>query len=1062
MTHHARPLALLLALSLAAPAGPARAECPSHPADLAPGVLGDEVPTPTWTVYGDGALNVQDVLTLLQAAVSSRILAWEEPFSMDCPSPPGDIAPGTEVSGVFTPDMTDGALNVSDVIVALRLAVGLITLDPDYVRPVVGDARSGDRVIAGEVLDGVNGGGLPGVTVSAFSADAPVGSVLTDAAGAFLLQGLPTGEILLELDGSTSTAPTGKFSTLELVVESDSEGTTVLRSITLPDEEDPDGVTDKFTADETGTVDTEIDLSNTDGDVGIATGPGSKIENDDGPVDGEVDLAATPVDGDELPGELTDEDTGDDLSGTGAVAVSPADGKFTAGSGFAARRKGLVPAGFDLTLPNRRGLPVDTAVDIWRWEGSAGRWVNHTFATGFGGVVVDLGGPTAVFAAGAATQGGIYAAALPIDFGCTTILTGRVIDQHDVPLPGVFVDSDLGVFDVTGPDGTFYFEAFPAYSGVDIGDCAAMGFDLRLRGGLDLGGASDVVSVSELDVFLGGYTDLLDLVLSVPDEACLSGLVLKNGVPESGPVSLDGPDPGTLTANAEGRFFASGLTPGEYTASFQFSGEMSERDFDFELFPRQCSTVRLEVNEGAGSRRIEVRVSLDHDDDLLTPGLPATGALVELRGTDAVSMNGLQAVTGPTGRAVFEGVNGPFHVLTLIEGPIPGADPPPGEPTPWYRVGASLTSNAPTGRIGLPLMPPPAVDVDGLEDPPGLIMGTISNLPTPAFEEFQAIAVLPRGHFAGTDPWGGVDGSDYSAPAFARPFDLAFGLYDGQPPFQALELGFFGPFQCPEPIDPYDVPIVIENLDYSTIDPLFFDTLVDVTYSGFVTGVKEQLMDLLGKGADGRGFYTYLDYTGPGEAPPATARIPDPLSAGALPWELWLEVGSEPYGPGESSQFCIVPLPEPLGSSVHVGFLPPPSFSPWSFGANTTLADVLSTPIQFDSSGLSPPNGYDALGYYTNSYEPPPGEPQQTWFVVYLAPASLQQAVLPPTPVPLLFPDRELAVLIQSVRSSALPTDFEILFDDQVDDRLAGALDTATPACASDDSDSTYIDPDVP
>ena len=1066
MTARTARLALSLCLALGLLAGSVRAECPSHPADLAPGVLGDEMPTPTWTVLGDGAINVQDVLALLQAAVTSQVLAWEEPASEDCPMVPGDIAPGSEDGMTYSPDMLDGAVNVSDVIIALRLAVNLIAVDPAYIRPVVGDARAGDRVVAGDVVDSVNGAGLPGVTVSAFSSETPVGSVQTDGDGAFLLQGLPGGDLRLLVDGTTSTAAAGKFSTLQVVITSDTEGTTTLRSITLADEEDPSGVTDKFMADETGTVDMEIDLSNSDGDVGLSSGPGGKIENDDGPVDGEVDLSVSPLDGEELPEELSDEDSGDDLNGTGAVAVSPADGKFTAGSGFAARQKGAIAAGFDLTLPNRKNFPVGTTTEIWRWQGADGRWVNHTFETGFSGTVIDLGdGMSAVFAAGAATQGGIYAASKALDFGCTIALTARVVDQFGTPLPGVFVDSDLGVYTQTGPDGSFFIDYFPAYSGVDIGDCVGIGFDLTLRGGLSLGGSQAVVSVDAMDVFPGDFLDLLDLELSVPDDACLSGLVLKNGVPQSGPVAIMGPENFVRMADAEGRFFASGLTPGEYTASFAFSGEAFERDFDFELFPRTCSTVRLEVNEGDGARRVEVHVFFDHDADLLTPGLPATGALVELKGTDTGSMGGLTSVVGPSGVAVFEGVDGPFHVLAQLDVPIPQEFPEPGVPAPFARLGASLTTNAmPTHRVGLMLVPPGELD-DTYEPPPGFMSGTISNLPPTDFDFAFVPSLLRRGHWDFT----GFDGSifagtgEYTAGALTTPYDLMVGHYDQTfIPYLPLEFGFFGPFQVPEPAFQGDIPELMEDLDYGSIQPLAFASPLDLSFTGFLTSSNIKLVDLLGRAAAGRQFVTGLAESASIGPPPSSLWVPDPASPGGAPWDLFLEVASEAYAYEFSSQFCLVPLPSPLPMTLPVDFLNPPDINGWSMDPSATVAEALSTPIQFDTPGSTPPNGYDALSYFVGQTATPPGEPEVSFFVVYLPSSLLQQAVLPPTPWPVLFEDREFVVGVQSIRGLGLPAEFETLFDDKINEHFLAILDATTPVCSSDSNELTYLAPELP
>jgi hypothetical protein len=1054
-------LSALMLLSLTS--SRASANCSPHPADIAPGVLGSEMPVPSWTVIGNGSIDVQDVLALLNAAVGNTIPVWTPPVEPGCVPLPGNIAPGTQDEGFSPPRWTptpDGVVDVVDVLVGLRMAVALVVLDPEWLEPVVSDAGVGDRVVAGSVIDSISSLGLPEVLVTALQADTPVGQTGTDAEGKFLLQGLPSGTLKLLLDGSGSTAG-GKFSTLEVEIEVDTQATTSVQPITLADETDPDGASGKFTGDESGTVDEEIDLSSGDGNVGLATGPGGKIEVDGEPADGEVDLSVVPIEGEDLPEEVTNPDTGDGVSSTGEAAVGPADGKFTGGgSGLTLGADG--PPGFDLTLPNRSGLPIGTMVDIYHWAG--GEWVNCTALSGRGGVVVDIGsGMTAVFAAGVATQGGLYAAVRPIDLNCTSELLGRVIDEAGMPLEGVFIRTSVGTTGFTDEFGMFYLPNVPAYTGLDGNDCQARGYEVYVRGGLELGGIWTSVTVEDFQTGPGTQVDLGDIELSVPNEGCLSGLVLANGVPLSGPVTITGPDSGVLVADAEGRFFQSGLAPGDYRAAFLFPGEDIAREFDFEIRSRLCTAIRLALTEGSGSQRLTVELIYDEDDDFLTPNGPLPGALVRIVGSDPTSSQGLEGITGPNGRVVFDSVDPPYDIVAVKDMAMPpqlsgGRPLVEGDPEPFMRIGAGIMSPAPLGHVSLLLGLPLTIDEpDTYEE--ASVQGVISNLPMlPAGKQYFA-APLRRG--LAESPYGGfVDGEtgDYFTGGSFGDFDIAVGLQSLTWPNRIMEINLFGPFRVLPPATMYDAALLEQDLDYGSSAPIRFDQTLNLTYQGFLTTANYKDIGISGQRPDGRSFWVLDALIGDGAPLPTSTTVPDPASTDLnLALEIWSE-GDDILG----AQGCFVPLPSPLPATLQVQFNGPPDFRNLP-GLSLTLEEAVNGPIEYDTTSLPSTRGFDVLFAETLHEIPRPDGLAASSFRRYLpAAAPFGQGSIGPTPRPFVFEDSDVFYLLDTFRGAGFPASHVELFGPGLEGTLAGIPYQPDPVCIGSRGKGFYVEPELP
>lgn len=122
---HLAVLLAALALSLAPGSSAAVSQAAG---DVAPGTLDTSTTPPIWRPAGDGAVTVADIVALLRTSVGLQEML---PGVTDCPngSPVlGDIAPGALAATATTPAWVaggDGAIDVADVVAALRVAVAL-------------------------------------------------------------------------------------------------------------------------------------------------------------------------------------------------------------------------------------------------------------------------------------------------------------------------------------------------------------------------------------------------------------------------------------------------------------------------------------------------------------------------------------------------------------------------------------------------------------------------------------------------------------------------------------------------------------------------------------------------------------------------------------------------------------------------------------------------------------------------------------------------------------------------------------------------------------------------
>lgn len=120
--------AAALALAVVVAPAPSPAACPTALGDVAPGVLDPSTSPPTYWIEGDGEVNTGDVVVLLRHVAVLHDVRWSEAAS-GCPRAlPGDVAPGRIDEGTQPATWVqhpDDAVDLGDVIVLLRLAVGL-------------------------------------------------------------------------------------------------------------------------------------------------------------------------------------------------------------------------------------------------------------------------------------------------------------------------------------------------------------------------------------------------------------------------------------------------------------------------------------------------------------------------------------------------------------------------------------------------------------------------------------------------------------------------------------------------------------------------------------------------------------------------------------------------------------------------------------------------------------------------------------------------------------------------------------------------------------------------
>jgi hypothetical protein len=449
----------------------------------------------------------------------------------------------------------------------------------------------------------------------------------------------------------------------------------------------------------------------------------------------------------------------------------------------------------------------------------------------------------------------------------------------------------------------------------------------------------------------------------------------------------------------------------------------------------------MEVSAGAGSRRLQVLVLTDDDDNPDTPAVPQLGALVHLTGTDAVSADGLLGTTTADGMVQFDRVSGPFGVSTMVEAVEPGTE---FLPTQRRRVGAGLWTSAPAGQATL-LMPPSTWPQPSF--PTGTAYGDVLNLPAAGPEEFWGLVAVPVGAADRRDAQveRALHPPNFGWSANVEPgvphWLLVKRIRQEAPSFVELtrEVAWLGPFTVP---DDGDFPQLVQDLDYATAQRFIFDVPLPLSHVDAQPLNSGWAVDVLAAGPDGRRARARVDQ-GSFSALPAQVLVVDPATAPSG-WSFRLGV-LRPLGTGGFlGQSCVVELPAPLPDPLVVDELFPATLFAPGDDQTYTVAALDPFVATYAPRDELPAHGFDLLRYSGLSVLP--DEQVEVIFDLFGPPLrgdglSSVMVEFPPTPLPMVVPSGFPSLLLRTVRSDAFPADHERLLDFGFEPELRAVID---------------------
>jgi hypothetical protein len=734
----------------------------------------------------------------------------------------------------------------------------------------------GSISFAGTVL-GPNGAGLQGAVVQVVG---PSGTkqATTDANGNFIVLQPPTGLVLVHIDGSN--VPGGTFASLELALTVGGGASNLTQPVVLPD------------LDAGATLSVPVDGNGQTSGVMTLTAPdGSALSIPDmttillhgaipaGPVDVNVTAVPAinvpmPLPGQQDPGAF--------------VTIQPPDASFN-------------PA-LDITLPNTRGFPLGTMVDIWSFDHGLGMWVNRSDETGNQGTVVDIGGQEFIVATGVITEGGWHAGTLPVDPTCATTITGIVGAEMLLPLPppiftpveDVLISLSTGQFARTDASGRFTITSVPAYDASMLPTvCLASAVELRAIAPVSFGAGQVSMTIAAGTIVTGGTTDVGAIEIPVTDTGSLVGSVTDGGAGVEGTVSITGTATLTAETDENGAFFVSAMDPGPYTASFTFpTGIESE---NFTIVAHQTTSISLSAGPPPTGGPVDVKVL---DFSASPAGTPVNDACVTLVGA---SGGPLFQTTGANGVAAFNNApSGPFTVTAQVETTIPFG---------ILRLGATVVGANPVGSPRTIVIP--FLDDGGIVSPltpDATLDGTLLNVPANA--DFDFLVETESG--AGFQGAGTAPGNAFSAMVPSGvPLDTAVIATD-QVTGAILSV------------------VLVPGLtlttgqtlmqDYDFANACLFDRPVTATYTN-VPAHPNFFGSLELRGA-GNLDYPFAD----GAASlPTSFSWPDLSLAKLAGFDPFLEVASEDLSVSFAASFCELGLGHTTPTSITVNFLGVPT-----------------------------------------------------------------------------------------------------------------------------------------
>ena len=875
--------------------------------------------------------------------------------------------------------------------------------------PQSGD--TGQRTLSGTVLQ-PSGAPLPGVTVTAGNPS----NAVTDGDGNFIILDPDLGTIDIVFDGATASVPGSTFPELLLQVTVNATGTTVMPPVTMPDLDDPASADTDVAVDSGGTATTAFSAQGTGGDTGVSGPSGTAITIGGQPASGTVNLSITPVAPEAVPVALPESAA---LDPAAFVTIRPAGAQFDTGGGL----------GLDVRLPNDRGFPVGTMVDVWSFDYDEGQWENRSQETGNQGQVVDLGGGLfAIDSSGVITEGGSHCAVLPIDGTCATTVRGRVIDQNGDPIPGTSLATSLGQLASAGADGTFSVPNVPAYVVADLPACTRIAMAIDFLAPVDFGAAASTVTIPATTIVSGGVTNLGDIVITVPNAGGLAGLVADNGAGVAGAmVDVVGPTTATVTAGPSGSFFRTGMLPGAYTASFLFTGDPAPTEVAFSITANETTTIGLQRSAGTGARSITVLVLFNETPSPQPTIPPAAGAKVLLVGSDTGSAGGIVGVTNALGQVTFDDVDGPFTVTAQLDLALPWA------PDEVGRVASTLLDIQPaSGAIGVLLFgfgkELGAFDAD--------LSGTVSNRPTLGQDEVLFLDASLRGdeerffNFAQADP---TTGAYTMVIPSGEILDQALTHRDTGGITKAAMLAFgIGPASSGGTIT--------RNFDYGSSAVIPFDQTVSMTYNNAFssptsTGVGLTIEDP-STTLRAEKWFGLSDFT-----LPATVDIADVADSNLSGLKVYLDAYELelPTANAIAEHEYFTRLTS-TPTALTIDFEDTPTVTSPAVDATLTVAQARMLPINFASVTGGLTGGFGIVEIY--SEDPGVGVDRTQWTI--LLPRSRSSLTLPPTALPIFGPNGRYELEVEVVTMTGAPLDFDATFNENVAANIQSVIDPDT------------------
>lgn len=902
--------------------------------------------------------------------------------------------------------------------------------------------ESGAPILTG-LLRSPFGQPLAGVTVSveALPTEGSGGKgevivVETSSAGSFFVDDPPVGPTRITLDGSTQDGTPGDFARQVVVLDLPGADTTELPlPVVLPDLAHPDRAEQLgLPVGPGGAAQLPIDAESPALPLSLSGPAGTTIQIGGSAASGSVDLILVPVAPDALPRPLRD-GGGLPLDAASYAFIDPPDATFG--------------TGLDLLLPNDRGFPAGTNLELWRFDAAAGAWIPAgNEGTGSTRVTVDGEG---VLASSQVRHGGYLALARAVDPGCaTTVQLSVLAAGTNAPLPGVAVTLALGAAGRTDINGELVLPLVPAYDPSQLPACTPIPIFVTVTAPATAGGGQIQAELAAGNVVPGGVTGLGPFLLTLPITGSVVGRLVDNGQPiAGGTIQLDGPTDLAVLSDDQGRFFHGALPPGSYVASHVFTGADGPTEVAFGVALHGATAIAVERSGGQGSEDVTVRVlrpALSEGE----PPVPLAGVKVTLAGSDPFSSEGLVATTNAAGRASFTSVDPPYDVSAQLTQALGDGS--------TALVTSSLLGVEPTGDdIGLPLH---GVFLSSEPVPDSRFVGTVLNLPEPEGDLEQTYEVLAFPVEPGQGPAFFaevfVDGSYELEVLSGRAYHLL--LREITTDFSDL---------LDEQVFVSGVRLMLEagdpgpggelTLDFDLLDAAFvpFESELPLTLNGLPSpaNLGRLTFRLLARGPglalDGLALVEQVDAVdGDSEyESPASLRLPAPDHPGLLGLELAIQVEHDDADLSPAAHLlrgarCERPWVEGLAEIV-LGLPAVPVLTSPAHGSGPDLTPFLGQPIQWLEQSKAADRGFVTLTLEGSGFLDSLGSEHLRWTLSL--PLQQGTAELPPTfQAALAAGDIVLGLEVFVLGGTGF--DFQQAFSDESLASLLAALAAANPS----------------